>query len=720
MFFFQSLLLAGYGYAHYLATRLKRRLQVVIHAGLLFVSLLQIFILAFVWRLPLMPDSSWRPRDGSHPMGSLFFLLSVSAGLPYFVLSSTGPLLQSWFSRAQPGKSPYKLYALSNLGSFLALLAYPFVIEPALSLRSQAGFWSAGFFIYSVFSAYVAVRFCAIPSRETGSPEPGVACRYSNSRPGWRKHCLWIGFAACACAMFLATTNRICMDIAVVPFLWVLPLSLYLLSLVICFERSNWYSRGVFHPLFAIAIYLACLLLNGWTITSMPRSIFLYSFILFVTCMVCHGELARAKPDSPHLTSFYLSLALGGAIGGFFVALIAPRLFKGFWEYPIGLWGTALLLLTVVTIDKQSWLNASPLGLPSLAIVTALVPAITSLAAEGGKDLWRFLPIFGLLIGLYVVFRSGKSGEDSARVRAIPLFCAVALVVLGGMLGFLTIRSLNSVAWSTRNFYGVLAVKERDASDPASHAYSLLNGRIIHGLQYVAPEKRYLPTSYYTGSSGIGRAVAQLRQKHATESDSKNLRIGIVGLGIGTIAAYGVPGDYLRFYEINPEDIRIANDTRFFSYLKDCPARFDVVEGDGRISMEEEVKQDRSQQFDLLALDAFSSDAIPIHLLTKEAFQIYLQQLKPHGILAVHITNTYLDLVPPLQVLAEHFRLKYTVIHHDDPPNGYSDWVLLSSDVRLMDSFVGSTELQSGAHEPKVRFSLWTDDYSNLLEVLKK
>ncbi len=372
MLFFQTLLLGGYAYAYALARRFSPRTQGYLHAALLFTSLVVLACLAALRGTPITPSVTWRPQGSDHPVWSLTVLLAMSAGLPYFVLSSTGPLLQSWFTRTHPGRTPYRLYSLSNLGSLLGLLTYPFLVEPWFSLRNQARIWTVFFFVFAAVCGY-----CALRMRKTSASPKTTALRVAKqepadldpaqTKPAPGTHLLWLSLAACASVMFLATTNQICQDVAVVPFLWVLPLSLYLLSFIICFDEPRWYSRAVFHPAFAVAIFLACLLLLGWGIRSIFLQIAAHSFVLFACCMVCHGELARSKPDSRHLTSFYLMVALGGALGGVLVALVFPHVFRGFWEYQLGLWLCALLLFMVLALDKSSWLHCSRWGLPAIA-----------------------------------------------------------------------------------------------------------------------------------------------------------------------------------------------------------------------------------------------------------------------------------------------------------------------------------------------------------------
>jgi hypothetical protein len=726
MFFFQTVLLAGYAYAHALTRWFTPRMQGYLHSVLLLTALAVLVFMAVMWGTPITPSVSWRPQSGDHPVWSLTILLAVSAGLPYFVLSSTGPLLQSWFTRTHPGHTPYRLYSLSNLGSLLGLLTYPLLVEPWFTLRAQARIWTTGFFVFAVVCGYCALRMRRITALPK-STSLGLACQgtldfdFGQAKPTVGSNLLWLSLAACASVMFLATTNQICQDVAVIPFLWVLPLSLYLLSFIICFDEPRWYSRAAFHPAFALAIFLACLLLLGWGIRSIFVQIAAHSFILFVSCMVCHGELALSKPDSRHLTSFYLMVALGGAMGGVLVALIFPHIFHGFWEYQLGLWFSVLLLFVVLVRDKSSWLYCSPWGLPGIAVAAALLPGTTSVVVLGRKELGGLFVVLPVLVAAYFLTRGGRKGFDSSRARAIPIYCGTALLVVGATLVISASNETRNSVVRARNFYGVLNVRELAELPSDWRAYSLFHGRISHGYQFLSEAKRRLPTSYYGLNSGVGMAIIALQKQLSFGTDPQNLRAGFVGLGVGTLAAYGNPGDYFRFYEINPEVIRIARDARYFTFLRDCRAALDVISGDARLSMESELNRGQPQNFNLLAIDAFSGDAIPVHLLTEEAFQIYLKHVKTDGIIAVHITNAHFDLQPVLRRVAERFKLRYALLHTDGDgiTTTYSDWVLLSRDPTIVNSFpVSARGRFNDAIRPDI--ALWTDNYSNLFFVLRR
>jgi hypothetical protein len=717
MFFFQVLLLAGYAYAHALANWFSPRAQAALHCVLLLAALGLLISLAVVWGSPVTPSLSWRPHSNDRPVWHLIVLLAVSAGLPYFVLATTGPLLQSWFTRTHPGRSPYRLYALSNLGSLLGLLSYPFLVEPWISLRHQSRLWALGFAAYIAACGYCALRVGKARSMKAVS---GAASDSSQSKPTLGTYLLWLGLAACASVMFLATTNQICQDIAVVPFLWVLPLSLYLLSFIICFDESRWYSRAIFHPALAVAIFLACFVLGSWGIKSIFLQIAVHSFALFIVCMVCHGELARSKPGARFLTFFYLMVALGGAVGGTLAALVFPHIFRGFWEYHLGLWSAAALLFVVLAHDKTSWLYCSRYGLATIAVAAALLPGAVSYMTMGRQGLGNLFPVLPVVVAVYFLTRGSSKGFDRERARAAPIYCGAALLILGGVLFFNARNQIQNTVVSTRNFYGVLTVRQLDEQHSEAQAYTLFHGRIAHGFQFRDEARRKLPTGYFGVTSGAGLALTALQVDSAAAGAPQSLRIGVVGLGAGTLATYGKPGDYIRFYEINPEIMRIASGP-YFTYLKDCPARLDVIAGDARLSMVSELERGQPQQFDLLAIDAFSGDAIPVHLLTEEAFQIYLREVKAGGIIAVHITNTYLDLRPVLKRVAEHFSLHYLLMHTDgdNTITTYSDWVLLSRDDKVLASLPPSA---GGLRSRALRENLpiWTDDYSNLFWVLRR
>lgn len=543
-----------------------------------------------------------------------------------------------------------------------------------------------------------------------------------DAQPSKQLCAIWLGLAACASVLFLATTNQLCQEFAVIPLLWILPLSVYLLSFILCFTTESWYSRRWFHPAFGAALLGACFVLYGGAENSLGKQIFLYIAVLFVCCMVLHGELAKLKPAARFLTLFYLMVACGGVIGGIAVALVAPHLFPGFWEYQAGLLAASLLVLAILIRDKNSWLQNSgtrgSLWVLSAAVLQPVCVVLAVPTLQSARKSVFF--IVALLALLFLVSRRKPGREERDAGRGVAFYCGAAIFILTLVLaGSLRARSVNAIA-AFRNFYGVLTVRLQDRDDPEKQAYALSHGLTVHGYQFQAQSKRRLPTSYYGTGSGIGLAL-QYAQAQKSPGNSAGLRVGVVGLGVGTIAAYGRAQDTIRFYEINPEVIRLATSSPYFTYIVDSPAHVEVISGDGRISLERELHRGARHDLDVLAIDAFSGDAIPVHLLTKEAFEIYLQRLKePGGILAVHVSNRFLDLKRVVFRAAEEFGIPCVWVQADaDATTSNSDWMLVSRDA----TFLNSTAVQEsrGTEKPRApRARLWTDDYSNLFQVLKK
>ena len=661
MLFFQVLLLAGYAYAHALASRLPLSRQARVH-----MTLLAATTLAVVW-LSIAPSPWWKPVDDQSPVLGILGLLTATIGAPFFLLSATAPLLQSWFSRTRSAPFPYRLYALSNLGSLLAILSYPFLIEPAMSLHRQAVLWGWAFAALAILAVLLARQVMAVPA---GAPDavgttPARGGDAAADAPGRREYVLWLGLTACSSVMLLATTSTMSQDLAVVPLLWILPLALYLLSFVICFQHERLYWR----PLFAGGLVASA----AWTVYVLEGSVFVplrwqilsYSLTLFFSCMVCHGELVRLRPAPRYLTSFYLMVAGGGAIGGFLVTVVATRLLTGFWEYHLGLLATTLLALWILVWDRRGSLNRSH-PLPARALWGALGIAWILLASALGRDI---------------------RDASAASVE------------------------------SARNFFGVLRVQELFKDDPGQHQFNLMHGRIEHGFQFVAPEKHNWPVGYYSPYSGMGVALLL----HPRRTAAQSLRIGAIGLGAGISAVYGRPGDVIRYYEINPEVVRLSD--KYFSYRRDSKADTDVVLGDARVSLERQRDRGQSEQFDVLIVDAFSSDAIPVHLLTREAFAVYRHHLKTDGILAFHITSRYFDLSPVVRNLivpGAGEKMGAFLVQDSGHPQMAADatrWVLLTAN----SGFLNNPQVQAlltGWSEPVPRPVVWTDDYSNVISVI--
>ena len=637
LLFFQMVLLLGYLYAHATVRYLKPRVQMLVHAALL---------LASAAVLPIYPHTAWKPAGTEDPALRILGLLAATVGLPYLLLSTTGPLLQAWYARRYKGALPYRLYALSNAGSMFALVSYPVLFEPVFTTRQQAGLWSAAYLVFAVLSALTAFRSgtaLAAGRMEEGDPP----------RPGAALYWTWMGLAACASVLLLAVTNHMSQNIAAIPFLWILPLSIYLLSFILCFEGNGWYRRTPYLQLAAVALGSMAYAMSSEEVGSLPIRIMLPLFAmgLFTCSMVCHGELARLKPHPRYLTQFYLMVSAGGALGGILVGLVAPHLFNAFYELPLGMALCAVLVVVVLKQDStlqwfRTWRQPAPLVAAALAIAL-----ITYLGIET------------------------RDSERGARVLV-------------------------------RNFYGGLKVRDSGPDTRLDTVRSLTHGTINHGEEYLNPTRRDLPTTYYGPNTGVGVAIRD-KQTHGP------IRVGVIGLGTGTIAAYGRGGDYYRFYEINPLVPRLARTE--FHFVGDSKARVDITMGDARLSLERQPPQN----FDVLAVDAFSSDSIPVHLLTRQAMDLYFHHLKPDGILAVHISNRYLDLQPVLRVETRTTgKLARLVDTEDDESQDVfgATWVLVVSPTAgfsqaILNASTGLNALRT------VR--LWTDDFSNLYQILK-
>jgi SAM-dependent methyltransferase len=636
LLFFQLLLVAGYLYAHCLIRLLRPRRQLWLHGSLLAASLLT---------LPIIPSAVWKPEAGGDPTLRILLLLTVTVGLPYTLLSATSPLLQAWYLRANAGSVPYRLFSLSNLGSMLALVSYPFVVEPSLRLGTQARIWSA---MYAVFAALCALT--GWRSRESAnSAQPWSIKDISPPSPG--AQLLWIGLAACASTLLLAVTSQLTQNVAPIPLLWVAPLALYLLSFILCFGNDRIYNRMIFLPLLAVS--LAVFAYSDYVY---EKNISLKVLIpalcgaLFVCCMVCHGELARRKPDPRFLTQFYLMVSVGGAIGGLFVALAAPRLFKDYLELPIAVSACAALVTWIL------WGEAA-----------------------------------------------GRSGARWIRIALVAATCGLI-----GYLGFNEVRRERGFVVSARNFYGTLHVRDDAATEDQPAQRELIHGTISHGSELTGPNSGRIATAYYGEASGVSRAIRAL-------DETGPLRIGVVGLGAGVIATLARAGDTLHYYEINPLVVDIASTQ--FGFLRACPAEKRIFLGDGRLMLERMA----GERLDVLAVDAFNSDSIPVHLLTIEAFRVYQRHLKPEGVLAIDIANRYLDLKPVIARAASEMGWNAVAVEDDGNEEDYysaSTWVLLSPSATVFKhaSFRGPN-IKPVAKEEK--FRAWTDDYSNLFQIVK-
>lgn len=722
LLFFQTLLLGGYAYAHYTSTRLRPRTQATVHLVLLLVALL--------W-LPIVPDGEWKPGPADEPTRRILLLLTATLGLPYLLLSATGPLVQRWFHLAHPTRSPYRLYALSNVGSFLALFAYPFVLEPLISRTAQAWLWSGTLLGFVVLCGACAWRIRRLNPTESAAPAPdaesAVAPAGDAEQPTFTQKFYWLMLPAVASVLLVATTSKLCTDVAVIPFLWVLPLAIYLLSFILCFDSPRWYHRGVFAALFVLAGSTVGYLLTAGTHAPIMRQIVGYSAALFVACMVCHGEVYRLRPPPRHLTRFYLSLSLGGALGGLFVAVVAPLVFSDYYELHAGFWVLAYLVAALCLLQRQ---RDAALGMGAGVLAgIVLLPLIVMPAQKDGSGFGDYAEgYWAAFRGFYGDYRYWAAAVLVAMLWSLrgaldrnaewkPRFATLPLV-LTAVLGAVFFVNLNSgkenLVDASRNFYGTLKVRSHGESGSISHNYILSHGVTTHGLQFSRPPYELWTTTYYGPESGIGLALDVAAPTAGART------IGLVGLGVGTISAYGMPGDNLRIYEINPAVLSLARER--FTFLSHTAADVKIVMGDARLSMEDELLHNAPQNFDVLALDAFSSDAIPIHLLTVEAFELYLRHLKPDGIIAVHISNRYLDLRPAIEGLAKRFNLHLATISHNPKDDDWwlyrTTWCLLTRDPQRL----AHEQIQRAMDEPSdatAKTVLWTDDHASLIPVLK-
>ncbi len=635
--FFQFLLLAGYAYSDWTTRKLDARRQTIVHVVLLIASLAS---------LPIIPDASWKPAGDDDPTWRILGLLVVTIGLPYFLLSTTGPLVQAWFARTFPSGTVYRLFALSNFASLLALVAYPFVVEPWISTAHQSWGWSVGYVLFvglCAASAIYGIRGqTAISHTEpnvVGDRNSGLS-PISGPAPTLPDYGAWLLLSAMGSFMLLAVTNHITHDVASVPFLWILPLIIYLLSFIFCFEGRGWYQRHIFlGPLLVIVTVMAWTLHTEGGLMDIKMAIPLNLAGLFVMCMFFHGELAARKPAPRYLTGFYLMVSLGGALGGVAVGMVAVKFFNTYYEFGIGL---------VVTLVIAAYVTR---------LMHSLVPMLV-LAAIGFS---------GFHVYQYI---------DSLTRNTLVM---------------------------TRNFYGTLRVKDTGSGDAAVRR--LMHGVIMHGEQNLAAAKRNEPTTYYGATSGIGRAIKAL--------DGQPIRVGVIGLGTGTLAAYGRQGDAYRFYEINPAVVTVARNQ--FSFLGDSRAEVETVLGDARLAMEREAPQN----YDVLVIDAFSSDSIPVHLITREAMAVYLRHMKPGGVIAFHVTNRFLRLAPVVKRIADEAGLHTTLIDDDaaDSDLASTDWVLVTRDKTRLERPEIAKFASKIDEIPGLR--VWTDDFNNLFQILK-
>ena len=692
MLFFQLVLLAGYAYAHISIRFFKPKVQIVLHAAMLLVSCAL---------LPILPSETWKPTEVGDPTLRILLLLIATIGLPYFLLSSTSPLLQAWYVRTSGSGMPYRLFALSNFGSMLALISFPFLVEPNLTSRHQAYSWSVAYVAFAIICASAAW------SSKTAGPVPDLSSSPS-ARPSFIDLALWISLAAIASILLFSITTHLSQNIAPIPLLWVLPLALYLATFMIAFESDKLYHRGVmFVLLVPIFYYMLRDLYEDQGNLHIKYLIPVFSAGLFLCCMLCHGELARRRPAPQYLTLFYLMVSLGGALGGTFVTLIAPRIFKSNLELPLSIGACAIVAAMVM---GDSIFKPPPRTVAiffTLLSLGAVAAALFFPITPGSFHVNQAIAVAVCSILGAVVLFFGTEHRIGHWTLRFTLLVAVGLYL--GFLGQKEKEREIGYRLVARNFYGVLHIRDDLGTAPDEYSQrTLFHGTINHGSQILDEELRYKATSYYGEHSGVGRAIRALQKRGA-------IRVGVIGLGAGVLSNYGRAGDFYRIFEINPLVEKIAQTE--FTFYPHTRADKRILMGDARLTME---RMD-SLQLDLLAVDAFSSDAIPVHLLTREALAVYFRHLKTDGILALHISNRYLDLEPVCEKGAELFNKQSMTVYDegDDAPYlSTSNWVLVTSDTTIfLDNIFDDSMIPPS--KPRKGFRAWTDDYSNVFQILK-
>lgn len=682
MLVYQALLLGGYAYAHALG-RWRPRVQAAVHVGVLAAAALWLPIGLIAVDLPANAEPTlWVP-----------WLLGLSIGPLFFAVSAQAPLIQRWFALAAPGRDPYVLYAASNLGSFAGLIAYPLLVEPAMALRGQSLMWSIGYGLLACLVLACAARLPATGHKAEGIPTPTPA-------PGWRRRALWTALAAVPSGLVLATSTYITTDIVAMPLLWVLPLGLYLLSFILAFAAR----RGVADMLTRIAP-VTLLLFGGVIMGGYPQrpyfNVAVALMLLFMVSVALHTALYRARPAVDRLTGFYLWMAVGGALGGVFTGLVAPVLFDWTYEYP-------LLILAAGMLIPQQFMTASL------------------------RDLWRrhhrtmlvaLAIVVGVLLDLRLVGSPAWFGEDRQGL-AFLVIAALGFLTIGARTGFVLLLAGALVLFGgyralslsmehdarMRSYFGVYTVRDGPGYRELDH------GATVHGIQLRgSAERERTPTTYYAPYSGVGRAM-----RAAPLLYGPGARIGVVGLGTGTLACYARPGQHWRFYEIDPVIVRIARDTGQFTYLRRCQPDPVIRIGDARIRLAAEAPD----SLDLLALDAFSSDAVPAHLLTREAFATYARVLSRRGLLLIHISNRFVDLEPLVAAAARDGgwavrKLAYapTDLDREAEATG-SVWLALSRDVDMLARLAAQGGDWRRVAAPR-GLAAWTDDYSTVLPFIR-
>ena len=656
LLFFQTALLAGYAYAHAITHWLALRNQVLLHSALLVVAALG---------MPILIDAAWRPTGTEEPISRILLLLGATIGLPYFLLATTTPLVGAWYARQYRAAAPYRLFALSNFASLLALLGFPFLIEPSVGTRETAFAWSGLFVVFAALGVSMAWRTLRAVGVEAARPGEGgpagaapqdvpesspatTATSASGGTPqqvrgGWLS---WVACSAVGSALLLGVSSHLTQNISSAPLLWVVPLALYLVTFIVSFDHPRWYRRAVFLPLAAASLPTMAGLADSLALGLVTP---LYAAGLFVLCMVCHGELYRLRPEPARLTQFYLAVSVGGALGSLLMAVAAPLWFDGHYEFHAALVAAAVLGLALAV-------GASPRARLSYRGVSAAVLAVVAVLS------WRSIEAYA-----------------------------------------------QDVRFMERDFYGVVRVRDSDAGGEGFR--NMLHGGIAHGGQLLRADLQMSASSYFGPTSGYGRAFASL-------PDAPR-KVGVIGLGAGALAAYARPGDHWVFYEISPAVVKAAQ--REFSFLNRMAGTHEIVLGDGRLALDREAPR----QYDLLAMDAFAGDSIPTHLLTREAMALYVKHLKPDGVIVFQATNRFVNPMPVIRRLADEFGMQAVLVSdspaYESGPKYWlssTDQVLVTRNAALLAAAAVKEVAQPIALQPGL--PLFTDDYVNLLKILKR
>jgi len=676
LLFFQAFLLLGYLYAHVLSQIRNLRVQVSIHSVALLLSLLFMPI-----GLKQLSDI-----DQTAPLFEILHLLVFSIGAPYFLLSSTGPLVQKWLSTINAPSNdlsnvasntssdshntnfvPYKLYSLSNIGSLLALLSYPFIFEPLFTLPDQLVYWSIGYIVLVILLVVFCTQLFKRVVRYMQHKEAAVNKVSANKELVERENLahspinrtpldwlLWLALSATGVVLLVSVTSAMTQNIPPVPFLWILPLSLYLLTFIISFHSAKWYVRWYWYVLFILSSFAGLLMFFIGSQFDILSQVLIYSGILLSSCMICHGELVKLKPDTSRLTLFYLNMSLGGFLGSAFVAFVAQHLFTQFLEFPIALFSVFVLLAACTYVLRKNTEhdnNKAPVAIASSSVV------------------------FAVLLVVSFVSLNQKFKENTVEL--------------------------------SRNFYGLLSVKDVDVNGVVERR--LIDGTTSHGTQSLDKALAHRPMSYYRENSGVALALQHLFL-------TPSINVGLVGLGAGTLATYGRKGDNYTFYELNPNVERMAR--QYFTYIENSKANVDVVIGDGRVTLQKLLDKGQVNNFDVLVIDAFSGDAVPAHLVTTQAFGLYFQHMKTDGILAIHVSNSHLDLTSLVKGLAKHsaYSALYFKTKATKQEVTQTEWVIVTNN----QAFMHNTKVKRLMSEwPNNNELVWTDNYSNLLSVLK-